>query len=189
MDTFIEWLIRADVMVAVVVLILFPLGFLFVALRDATIARRLLVYWRMSSLLAITVYLLSAEMALGYVTGFAALLLIPAALWLGDAVYSPPASPLPGTSRLRSVYRYWRWAVTGLCAFSIPLIMPALPCAFGSSPNLFCTLWFALPGEYFTFVHGTLDPSIPGWIALGLLPIYLVYVLLSARDWWTNYVS
>ena len=189
METIIEWLIRLDVLVAVGILILFPLAFLGVALRDATVARRMLVYWRASSLLAITVYLLSAELAVGYLTGFLSLLFIPAAIWMGDAIYHPPDSPLPGASRLRSVYRGWRWAVTGLCAFSIPLIMPALPCVIGGAPNLFCDLWFALPGEYFTFIHGEADPTVWGWVALGALPIYGLYLALSAVPWYQRYTS
>ena len=188
MEKIIEWLIRIDVMAAVLVMILFPLIFLFVSLRDGTVARRMLVYWRASSLLALTVYLLSAGWAVGYLTGFVALLMIPSAIWLGDSIYNPPASPLPGGSRLREIYRIWRWAVTILCALSIPLIMPALACTFGGGPNPFCHYWLVLPGEYFEFVHGAADPAIFGWIAAGLLPIYVVYAAFTLHTWYQTYL-
>ena len=180
MDAIIEGIVRVDVVAAVVVLIVFPLGFLLTSLGSRPVGQRLLVYWRASSLLAITVYLLSAEWTLGYVTGPLALFFIPAALWWGDALYDPGQDPLPKRTQLATVYRYWRAVAALLCAVSLPFILPAVPCAFGGASTLFCELWITLPQEYFAFVHGSADPAPFGQAALGGLGLYAVYAVASA---------
>lgn len=182
MDALIESIVRIDVVAAVIVLILFPLGFLLISLRDRAVMHRLLVYWRASSLLAITVYLLSAEWTLGYVTGTLALFFIPAALWWGDAIYRAPEHPLAEETRLQVIYQYWRWVATLLCGLSLPFILSAVPCALGGPSNLFCELWITLPQEYFAFVHGSADPTPYGYAALGALGLYVVYLGASAAS-------
>ena len=63
-------LIHADFAVAVILLVLIPLVLLGASVRTPSVRRRMLVYWRASALLGITVYLWIGQVQLGFVTGW-----------------------------------------------------------------------------------------------------------------------
>ncbi len=73
----------------------------------------LIIYWRVASLLLITVYLMIASWPIGFVTSFLAKILIPISLWfwvdINDEIKDLPSSPI------KFVTTAWRWAVTIYC--------------------------------------------------------------------------
>ena len=90
-----ETLVYADFVLAVGLLVGVPLLLLAASLNLPPVRDRLLVYWRASALLGITVYLWIGEQAMGFATGFAARALIPLALWRGDALRVLRGDSLP----------------------------------------------------------------------------------------------
>jgi len=52
-----------------------------VCAKAEAIQRLLTIYWRVSSLLAITIYLLIAALPVGFISGLMARILIPISLW------------------------------------------------------------------------------------------------------------
>jgi len=69
---------RLAVVFAVVIPVILLLG---VCAKAEAIQRLLTIYWRVSSLLAITIYLLIAALPVGFISGLMARILIPISLW------------------------------------------------------------------------------------------------------------
>src|SRR6056297_3942414 len=90
-----DTLVYVDFLLAVVLLVMVPLCLLAVSVTLPSVRKRLLVYWRTSALLGITVYLWIGETRMGFATGFAARALIPLALWRGDALTVLRDQPIP----------------------------------------------------------------------------------------------
>ena len=89
----------------------FALGLPFVLLiwasirREASMVRLLTIYWKISSLLAISVLLLTDQRPIGYLTAFLAPLLMVASVWFWvelneELADLPPWRPLPLTVRI-----------------------------------------------------------------------------------------
>jgi hypothetical protein len=110
---------------AVLLLVLGPLGLLAASLRHADRRSHLLAYWRASSLLMITVYLMIDGRPLAFVTGHAALVCIPLALYMDGALHVADRAQRPQHG-LDRWFRGWRRAATGFCGLSLLLTLPAL---------------------------------------------------------------
>ncbi|MEO0491369.1 MAG: DUF3177 family protein, partial [Cyanobacteria bacterium J06659_2] len=105
-------LVWADYRLAVLFTVLIPLGLLLWAFvrRAEAIQHLLLIYWKVASLLAITVYLMIGGFAFSFVAAIMARVLIPISLWfwadLNEEIREQPQSPL------KFAFTAWRWAVT-----------------------------------------------------------------------------
>jgi hypothetical protein len=167
-------------MLAVVVLVVAPLLLLLVGLGTPSVRRRMLVYWRTSALLGITVYLWIDQIQTGFLTGFLARALIPLALWRGDVLFQMRDQPLPSDAGLLGRwYRRWRAAAIAYCLAGLVYMLPVLPCAFGADAAAICQAWYAPPQQYAAWVHPDVSPlwlGRYGWVALG---VYAAYLLAS----------
>ncbi len=152
------------------------------------IARLLIIYWRVASLLLITVYLLAPGWVgentpfealcaqIGFITGLASRILIPVALWfwvdLNDEI-----KDLPG-SFLKLMVTSWRWAVTVYCSIGAIVQVPFLSCAMSRSTleTPFCQAWIQAPVGYWSIVHGDATPGFMGFMGLLGLSIYVLYL-------------
>lgn len=111
-ETWLRNLVWTDYRLAVVFTVVLPIILLIWALlrQSDAILRLLIIYWRVASLLMVTVYLLIRPWPVGFISGFAARLLIPMSLWfwvdLNDEI-----KDLPPTS-LKFALTSWRWAIT-----------------------------------------------------------------------------
>jgi len=76
-------LVWMDYRLAVLFTVVIPLILLLWAFiqKAQTMQRLLVIYWRVSSLLMITVYLMIPGWAFGYLSGLLARVLIPVSLW------------------------------------------------------------------------------------------------------------
>ncbi len=88
--------------------------------KEASMVRLLTIYWKVASLLAISMLLLTDQKPIGYLTAFTAPILMVISIWFWidlneELVDLPPWRPLPLTIRI------WRWSLTlfGLLASSI----------------------------------------------------------------------
>jgi hypothetical protein len=175
-----ETLVYADFLLAVGLLVVVPLLLLAVSATHAPVRNRLLVYWRASALLGVTVYLWIGEQTMGFATGFAARALIPLALWRGDALMVLRGRSLPtGADWRATAFRGWRQAAIAYNLLGLAYMLPLLPCVTaGAGPR--CALWFGPPQQYADWLHPTVEPiwlARYGWVALG---VYAAYLLATA---------
>ena len=180
-------LVWMDYRLAVLFTVIVPLILLGWALaRQAdAILRLLIIYWRVASLLLITVYLAIATWScpISYITGFAARLLIPISLWfwvdLNDEIKDLPQSSL------KFALTSWRWAATIYTSLGAIAHLPFLSCAFSRGEKAIdtptCQIWLQAPWGYKDLFHREASPGFLGFVgAIGLIvyTLYFAYFLL-----------
>jgi hypothetical protein len=141
------------------------------------IQRLLVIYWRVASLLAITVYLMIGALPIGFLSGFMARLLIPASLWfwvdLNEEIEDLQFSPL------KLAFTSWRWAVSVYNGIGAIVFLPSLKCAFSGSKDLLadptCRIWLDPPWGYKEIFHPNWTAGFIGFLGLASLVIYLLY--------------
>jgi len=135
------------------------------------------IYWRVSSLLAITVFLLIGGWGVGFVTSLLAKILIPFSVWfwadLNEEIREQPKKSLI------LAFNVWRWAIAIYCMSSIVVQLFSIPCAFGSAAlnSTVCQAWRE-PSLAFSdafFLSGFTDGFLGFWGIVGLV-IYALYL-------------
>lgn len=169
-------LIWMDYRLAVLFTVALPIILLlwaFVQKADA-IQRLLTIYWRVSSLVAITIYLLIAQIPVGFVAGLIARILIPISLWfwvdLNEEIEDQP------TSALKLIFNSWRWAITLYCLLGAIAQIPSLGCAFsvGAVRSPFCQAWIELPSIFKDYFHHNTSTQFLGFIGYVALIFYVL---------------
>lgn len=137
-------LVRVDFVAAVVLTVIAPLVLLgrAVLLWQPTQLGALLAYWRSSSLLMITVYLLAGERRIAFGCGVVARLLIPWTLWQYRAVGD-------------TWFTRWRWLVSSYCLVGALSSLPLLRCSVAATPTATvpCRAYTEPPREYAALLH------------------------------------
>jgi len=173
-----SFLIRRDFVIAAALLVIVPLGLLLASVRRPPVRGRLLAYWRASSLLMVTVYLMVDGRPVAFVAGNTALIVIPLVLHAGDVLFVPRPASL-GDGALATWFRRWRVGVTAFCGTSLLLTVPALRCVWERSENPVCAAWLAPPRELHRALHPSVAPTTLGDAAtIGLL-IYGAYLMAA----------
>lgn len=172
LETWIEWDYQLAVVLTVVVpFLLLIWGFV---LKFSPLLQLLIVYWRVSSLLAITVYLMIAEFPISFLTGTLARALIPICLWFWEDL-SQEIRAVPGWAS--RCFQIWRWGVSvhmGIgCLFSAAF----LPCGFQDPVSSTCRLWFRPPLAFKQIVHPDAPVETLGLAGLIGLLAYGIYSL------------
>jgi hypothetical protein len=171
-------LVWADYRIAVLFAVIIPLILLiwaFVQKADSLV-RLLIIYWRVASLLAITVYLLMAGAQVGFISGWLAGILIPISLWfwvdVNEDIEDRPSSPL------KLAVTSWRWAITAYCMLGVIATIPFLQCAFASGAirTPFCQTWLEPPLLFKQYFHAGARPQFLGFIGITGLLFYVVYL-------------
>ena len=95
--------------------------------KEASMVRLLSIYWKVASLMGISMLLLTNQRPIGYLTFFIAPFLMIGSIWFWvdlneELADLPPWRPLPFTVRL------WRWALSGFCVIFASLTFLSLPC-------------------------------------------------------------
>lgn len=173
-------LVWTDYRLALLFTVLLPLALLIWAMvqRAEAIQKLLMIYWRVASLLAITVYLLIGAIPIGFITGWFARILIPISLWfwadLNEEITEQPPS------RLKGSFTAWRWAVSAYCVAGALAQVPVLRCALLPSSALlkepFCEIWLQPPWAFRAFFHASTRPYFLSFLALVALGIYVLYL-------------
>ncbi|NET09378.1 MAG: DUF3177 family protein [Merismopedia sp. SIO2A8] len=176
-------LVWMDYRLAIVFTVSLPLILLIWAVFQnmEAIQRLLIIYWRVSSLLAITVYLMIGGIRLGFLTALIARLLIPIALWFWVDLNEEIDDSSP--SSLKLVFTAWRWAVSVYCVLGVIASVPFIRCTF--LPELlgteYCQVWQQAPWLYKAYFHSGQTPGflgILGILGLGIYILYLAYFVL-----------
>jgi Protein of unknown function (DUF3177) len=173
-------LIWMDFWLAVIFTVLIPLILLVWAFaqKTAAIQNLLSIYWRVASLLAISVYLAIGSMPISFLTAFVAQALIPVSLWfwadLNEEIDDLPSRPL------KLGFSTWRWATSIYSTLGAIVAIPFLSCAFGTAKTDYCQAWFKPSWGYYNLFHASSNPGFLGFLGIvGLIAysIYLVYFL------------
>lgn len=172
-------LVWLDYRLAILLLFIVPLVLIIwsLARKAEAVERLLIIYWRVASLFLITIYLMVPSWPVAFLTGLAAKVLIPIALWfwvdVNDEIKDSPASVF------KLVVTSWRWAVTVYCSLGVLALTPFLSCSFtpGATETLFCQVWFQAPWHYKAFMHMKATPGFVGFLGVIGLIIYVIYFL------------
>ncbi|BFM41111.1 DUF3177 family protein [Synechocystis sp. LKSZ1] len=172
-------LVWLDYRLAFIFTVIIPLVLLVWSLvkQSEAIHRLLLIYWRVASLLMISLYLFIPGWTAGYVTSFLARLLIPISLWfwvdLNDEIKDLPASGL------KLLTTSWRWAITIYCSFGVIAFIPFLSCTFSTETmaSEFCQVWLPPAWRYKELFHANATPGFLGFLGIVGLIIYSLYFL------------
>lgn len=173
-------LVWTNYRLAVFFTVLFPLGLMiwsFVKNAHA-MSKLLIIYWRVASLLLITVYLMMAENSLGYITGWIALGLIPVSLWfwvdLNEEI-------IDQKGLLKTLFTAWRWGVSIYCAIAFIFQITALNCVFSASAlaSEECQAWLKPSIGFGKVFHSDLAEASGrlGLVAVAGLIIYGLYFI------------
>lgn len=182
-------LVWMDYRLAVLFTVILPLILLIWAFvqKAEAIQRLLTIYWRVSSLLAIAVYLLIAALPVGFVAGIMARILIPVALWfwvdLNEEIEDQSQSALKFT------FNSWRWAVSIYSLLGAIAQLPVLQCAISQNANAnsLCRIWREPPLLFKEYFHPNTTLSYLGFIGIvGLIAyliclIYFVFIKLAKQ--------
>ncbi|NJO80947.1 MAG: DUF3177 family protein [Cyanobacteria bacterium RM1_2_2] len=171
-------LVWMDYRLAVLFTVILPLILLIWALvqRAEAMQRLLIIYWRVSSLLAITVYLMIGNLPLSFMAGFLARILIPVGLWfwldLNEEISEQRQTPLKLT------FTAWRWAVSIYSVLGVIASIPFLQCAVSQTifATPFCQVWREPPLGFKDAFHGGYKPEFLGFLGIMALIIYVLYL-------------
>ncbi|MFZ4728477.1 MAG: DUF3177 family protein [Pseudanabaena sp.] len=152
--TLIRQLVWLDYRLALLFIVLIPFGLLVWALRSGSeaIKRSLLLYWRVASLVLITIYLAIGNLGISYISGIVAAVLIVLALWFWQDLNEDIGASRQG---LKQIYLGWRWATTVYCSLSVVFRLIFANCAFMNAEQLsdICKIWFEPPLSFSAIFH------------------------------------
>jgi len=171
-------LVWTDYRLAVLFTVVCPLALLVWATvqRASILQQLLLIYWKVSSLLAITVYLMIGGFSIGFVTALMARVLIPLSLWywadLNEEIREQPQS------LLKLCFTAWRWAVSLYSGLGALLLVPFLRCTFSRTAlsAADCQVWLDPPKLFRAYFHGNYTPGFLGFWGIVGLVLYLLFL-------------
>ena len=154
--------------------------------REQALVRLMGIYWKVASLLLITVLLLTDNKPLGYLLAFLAQGLVVLGVWFWvdlneELADLPPWRPLPFAVRAR------RWGLSVFGVLGALLSARALDCVRGGVTRPVCRVWLEAPDDlhggaasFFNFVFGG---SWTGTIAAFVGYVALVAYGVGALQW------
>ncbi len=111
--------------------------------RQTAMVRLLSIYWKVASLLGISMLLLTDQKPIGFLTLTLAPILMVASVWFWVDLNEELAD-LPSWKALPFTVRIWRWALSGLSVLALTLTPRTLPCIKISSLKS-CQAWIEAP--------------------------------------------
>lgn len=172
-------LVWMDYRLAFLFMVVAPLVLLIWAFvqKVEAIQRLLIIYWRVASLMAITLYLLIGALPIAFITGWLARILVPTSLWywadLNEEIREQRSKSLKLTMTS------WRWAVSVYCGLSALVQLPILGCAVQTSAQIqsdaVCRTWLEPAWLYREYFHGATQPWFLGFLGIAGLIVYTLY--------------
>jgi Protein of unknown function (DUF3177) len=167
-----------DYRLAVLFLVIIPLILLIWAFvqKAEGIQRLLTIYWRVSSLVAITIYLMIAQYPVSFISGLMAQILIPISLWFWVDLNDEIEYQTNGS--LKFIFTSWRWATTVYCILGTVAFIPFLGCAFSGNvlKTSYCRVWFEAPLLFKEYFHANSKAEFLGFLGITSLVIYVLYL-------------
>jgi hypothetical protein len=177
-DELLRSLVWTDYRLAVLFAVIMPLILLlWTTIKKAEAMQRLLIiYWRVSSLLAITVYLMIGGLPLSFISALGARVLIPIGLWfwadLNEEIDDQRRTPLKLTLTA------WRWAMTIYMGIGAIAQLLTLPCAISQDTfeGASCQVWLEPPLMFREILHSGSSRGFLGFWGIVGLVIYVLYL-------------
>ncbi len=150
------------------------------AKKESSIVRLLKIYWKVASLLIISMLLLTGNRPIGYFISFISPILIITSIWFWIDL-NEELEELPAWKPLPILLKAWRWALSSFCGFYIVIAFQSLNCINAIKSN-YCVYWKEVPSglnnlirDTFNFLFGaSWTETIAAFIGyLGLI-IYIV---------------
>lgn len=142
------------------------------------ISRLLIVYWRVSSLLPISIYLAIAAMPISFVCALSYRILIPLSLWFWVDL-NEEINDMPPSRPLKLGFTAWRWAVTVYMALGAVGQLPFLRCTILQKADILaqpiCSVWLEAPWQFKEFFHRNYTEGFVGFLGIVGLMIYVLY--------------
>ena len=177
-DVWFQPLVWVDYRLALLFTLIFPFFLLIWAIfsQVEAIQRLMILYWRVASLLMISLYLMIPGWPIAFVTSFLARILIPISLWFWVDI-NDEIKDLPG-SGLKMGLMSWRWAITLYCTLGAIATLPFLSCTFsaGAMDSSFCQVWLKAPWQYQATIHPNLSAGFIGFLGMVGLVVYVLYL-------------
>ena len=178
-ENILRLLVWTDYRLAVIFAVILPIILLIWAIiqKSQAIQRLLIIYWRVASLLMITVYLMIPGWQIGFFTGLAARIFIPISLWFW-ADLNDEIRDLPYNS-FKLTLTSWRWAVTLYSILGAIASSAFVSCGWSLEKlkTPYCQIWLEAPRVYKDIFHANSTPGFLGFLgAVGLI-FYLIYFL------------
>jgi hypothetical protein len=168
-------LVWMDYRLAVLFTVIIPLILLIWAFvqKAEPVQRLLIIYWRVSSLLAISVYLMIGGFGISFISSLIARILIPISLWFWIDLNDEIEYTLSGILKL--IFTSWRWAVSVYCALGALATLPFLGCAFSANAfaTPYCRVWREAPLLFKDYFHPNSKPGFLGFLGIVGLIIYV----------------
>lgn len=177
-DVWFRQLVWIDYRLALIFMVIIPLILLiwaFVQKVDG-VQRLLTIYWRVSSLLAITIYLMIGGFGVSFLSGLIGRILIPTSLWfwvdLNDEIEYQASGPL------KLIFTSWRWAMTIYGILGTIAFIPFVGCAFSATAlkTPYCRVWLEAPLLFKEYFHANSKPAFLGFLGIMTLIIYVLYL-------------
>lgn len=172
-------LVWTDYRLAVLFTVLLPLALMIWAFvnKNEPIHHLFTIYWKVASLLMITVYLMIGGFQISFITALMARILMPVALWfwvdLNEEIGEQPDSPL------KLSFSAWRWALTFYNIIGAAILISFLGCAFGGSrlaaPE--CQTWLEPPLLYKQYFHSHYTNGFLGFFGIVGLLVYMASLI------------
>ena len=146
--------------------------------QERALVRLMGIYWKVASLLLITVLLLTDNRPLGYLLALLAQLLVVVSVWFWvdlneELADLPPWRPLP------YAVRAWRWGLSVFGVLGAGLSALALDCAGSGVTRPLCRVWLEAPDDLHGGVAGVFRFLFGGnWT--GAIAAFAGYVALVA---------
>jgi hypothetical protein len=164
-----------DYRLAVIFTVLVPLVLLIWAFvqKNEPIQHLVTIYWKVASLLMITVYLMIGGFNISFLAALMARVLIPIGLWfwvdLNEEIREQP------DSALKLSFNSWRWAATIYNIIGVAILLPFLPCAFSNVrfANSGCQTWLEAPLLYKEYFHAGYTHGFLGFFGILGLILYV----------------
>jgi Protein of unknown function (DUF3177) len=131
----------------------------------------MIIYWRVASLLGITVYLMIGGSNLSFWAALAAKILIPLSLWFWVDI-NEEINDLPPKA-IKLALTAWRWAISIYCGLGIIALLPFMNCGLSAKSN-FCQAWFQPPLLYQKYFHSGIKPETLGSFGIAALIFYVL---------------
>ncbi|PSR13867.1 DUF3177 domain-containing protein [filamentous cyanobacterium CCP3] len=168
-------LVWTDYRLAVLFTVFLPLALLVWAFvqKNEAIQHLLTIYWKVASLLMITVYLMIGGFSISFVAGLMARVLIPLSLWfwvdLNEEIREQPGSVL------KLLFSAWRWAITLYNIIGGAILLGFVPCAFSAARfgAADCQVWLEPPLLYKEYFHAGYTNGFLGFFGILGLVIYV----------------
>ncbi len=175
-DIWFRPLVWMDYRLAILFTVLIPLVLLIWAFvqKSEGIQGLLTIYWRVSSLLAITVYLMIGGFGVSFISSLIARILIPISLWfwidLNDEI------EYGSNDALKFIFTSWRWATSIYCVLGALATIPFLGCAFSGTALKapYCKVWLEAPLLFKEYFHPNTNAGFLGFLGIAGLIFYVL---------------